>query len=1186
MISAEEFLDILEKKDLLDPELVADLRRRVGQSMAPVSAALLAKRLVDKGHLSRKLAQRLLDRAESEEPEDADVPVKRPPDAKVKNGNLGLAPLEEEEEEEEEELAELEMTEEEDWGLQELDDDKPPVRIAPSTPVQPAAPIPTATPVPTAASVIPAAIPVPPAAPLVDGLEEIEDLGSTLDGLSAAAMGGEPLEGPLVGGRAGRRSRGRRIGRGGKGNNWDSALLLIGGGCLLLLIIVGVILFFVLSGRGADEMLAQAHEYYSQGSYTKAEDSYSQFLEKFPKHPAAGSARVKLSLTKMRLAMASDWPKALAVATTEIPLISGEETFAADARPELASMLPDIADGLANKAHSALDGKIADLAEESLALVEKYVPSSSRPQDRLQDIQTLIVLTRLEIVRGERLESTIDAMVKAAEEGRTKEAYDLRRALLKEYPILLDDASLSEAVRIVSKAEQAAVKTVEKRVDAVTDEPESKAIATIALAQRVARSSVSGVAEQRVFAVAGGAVYGLEASEGKVLWRRDVGFEKNIRGPQSPPTPISDRPGADPLLVSRARREVLRVEASTGKIRWRFPVAEEFDAHPVLFGNRVLIATLSGRLVSLDLESGNSAEYIQLPQPLRVGPSVDESRNTIYQVGEHSSLFVLSGTDRACNNVIYLGHEPGSIVVPPVRVSRYLLVCENDGVRDSVLKVLDLAPPAAENGEAPPIQVVQQVRLKGHVYTTPIVSSPQVLVVTNAGSVSVFRLTGNEGAEPLSLSAEGKTAGEEGTDLVRFASIVSGRLWIADSQLTQYAVRSSESRLRSNWIANEGSVSLQPPIVAGSAVIHVRHRRGMPGVIVSALNMEDKAVLWETTLASPTAGVPVLDVPTRTVIATTAVGGVFQVQPPADGQVAVRDDPTGTVPSAELTSPIEQVVRLANGTIAMIPGGEPLELPVFEPGKTPDAARLRSTALADPLSGQAIAFADGLLAPCRGGQVVLLDPRTGGELAAPFQPVLEAGRKYRWSRPAILGNDQFVIADDSGGLHRVVLKAEPVKQLAGAASVRLDEPVTSPIAALGDRIYAVDRSDSLVCVDLPGLTDKTRQSLGAKCVIGPVTLGDYVLLVTNDGLIHVIDSAGKLRSHSLAHGLPAGEPVVDGAHWLLASSEGTVWRIDPASGEELARLDTGLAMGSGLADYGRRLLAAGHDGTLYVIEKP
>jgi hypothetical protein len=200
MISAEEFIDILEKKDLLDPELVDDLRRRVEQSMAPVSAALLAKRLVDKGHLSRKLAQRLLDRAESEGDEMA--PLEEPAEEVQDVGDLGLAPLEEEEEPIEE-VADLEMTEEEDWGLQELDDE--PAR--PATPVQPAAPVQPAVPVQPA---IPAA-PVPPTpaqpgAPLLEGLEEIEAIGGPLDGLDEAAMG-EPLDDPLADSKPGRRGR-------------------------------------------------------------------------------------------------------------------------------------------------------------------------------------------------------------------------------------------------------------------------------------------------------------------------------------------------------------------------------------------------------------------------------------------------------------------------------------------------------------------------------------------------------------------------------------------------------------------------------------------------------------------------------------------------------------------------------------------------------------------------------------------------------------------------------------------------------------------------------------------------------------------------------------------------------------------------------------------------------------------
>ncbi len=1183
MISAEEFIDILEQKDLLDPSLVRDLRRRVEQSMAPVSAALLAKRLVDKGHLSRKLAQRLLDRAEDEVIE---APLEQEPDERKPDvANLGLAPLEEDEVEE----ADLETTEEEDWGLQELDDEKPwvppapaPPPVAPAAPLKPAVPVRPATPIPPPAAIPPAPV-VLPMASLADGLEEIQEIGGPLDGLEQVDSSAGPLDGTLNGSR---RGRNRKKGdKGEKRNVWDTSLMLIGGGVLLFLILLMIVLIAVLSGRGADTMLAQADEYYSQGSYTQAEDIYSQFVKRFPKHPDVGRARIRLGLAKMRKTVGGEWPHALNVAQAEIPLISGEELFATEARPELASMLPDIAEGLANKAQTSQDGKTADLADEALALVEKYIPSTARPQDRLQDIEALIALTRREIARTEQLATTVAEMVKAAEEGRPQDGYKLRRALLKEYPVLFDAPSLADAVKIVSTAEQAAVQGVDQTVSALTEEPESKAVATIALAQRSIKAPVSGVDEQRVFVVAGGAVYGLAAADGKVLWRRDIGLEENLRASQFPPTPISDRPGADPLLVSRQRQEVLRVDGASGKIRWRFPVGEAFDAHPVVFDGRVYIATLSGRLLSLDLEAGNSARYLQLPQPLRVGPAADSGKNTLYQVGEHSSLFVLSATDGTCSSVAYLGHEPGSIIVAPVRLSHYLLVCENAGVRDSIVKVLDINPPASETDPSP-VRLVQEIRLKGHLYTAPIVHSPQVLFVTDSGAISVFQLTGDESKQPLSLSAEGMTAGEDRAELVRYASMATGQIWIADSQLTQYAVRASESRLNSSWIVNQASVSLQPPIVAGPAVIQVRHRRGMPGVAVSAVSVEKGEPLWETMLAAPAVGPPAADSTTRTLVAATATGGVFQVPPPGDGEIAVRDDPSGMIPAAELTGPIEHVLRFPSGLIAMIPAGNPLDIPVFELGKTAGEVRLRHVGLKDPLSGDAIVFADGLLAPTAGGQIFLLDPRTGVEMAEPFQPVLEPGRKYVWSRPATIGNDQFVVADDSSGIHRAVMKTDPKKQFALAATARLDDPATSPIAVLGSGVYAVDRADTLVRLDLPDLTGKTQKPLGAKCVLGPLTVGESVVLVTGDNRMHVIDSSGKMRSDELPYGTPLGEPVVDGAGWLMASASGVVWRVNPSTGQQLGKQETGLALGSGVALFGNRLLVAGHDGTLCLIEKP
>jgi len=60
MISAEQFLDILEQKDLLPGEFIRILRQRVAESIKPVTAVGVARQLIKMGHLTPALAERLL----------------------------------------------------------------------------------------------------------------------------------------------------------------------------------------------------------------------------------------------------------------------------------------------------------------------------------------------------------------------------------------------------------------------------------------------------------------------------------------------------------------------------------------------------------------------------------------------------------------------------------------------------------------------------------------------------------------------------------------------------------------------------------------------------------------------------------------------------------------------------------------------------------------------------------------------------------------------------------------------------------------------------------------------------------------------------------------------------------------------------------------------------------------------
>jgi len=938
--------------------------------------------------------------------------------------------------------------------------------------------------------------------PGAGGLVRMGPLDGLTDGSSLAAS--ETGAGPLAPmgtrkrglfGLGGRRRRRRRD------NVWDSPLLLIGGGTLLFLVILGAVLYWALNRQTGDETLKVAEDFYRDGSYTKAIAQYTEYLEDFPNHEGASLARVRRGLARLRQSTdyASDWPKALEVANEVLAEIAGEEDFSTEARPELVAMLPKIAQGLADRARADLDATLVAKCEESLVLVNKYVPASSRPVTKLADIEALLALTKREIARGQQLERTIAEMKKAVEEDNTAKAYQWRDDLLRAYPSLVDNEKLTEQVLEVSRAELKGIKVVEEPKKAEAAEAPAMTLAAVVLARRHTESAPPGAEGHVVFALTRWAAYGLNAASGEILWRRPVRFATTGQSPSFPPTAISETAASDAIMVDAERNEVLRVEAATGGARWKFAVGERFDAHPVVADTRLLVATRSGRLFSIDLETGNSSGYIQLPQELRVGPTVDLRRSTMYQVAEHSNLFVLSLADGEPKQVVYLGHAPGSVTVAPVVVNRYLVVAENDGVEHATLRVLSLE--AEEEGQ-PPVRLVQDVRLKGHVDAPPQVSGVRMLVATDQGELYVFEISGTDLENPLAPVADGKASSQESLadedspeGLVRFPLLEGSQVWIADSQLTRYDLQPSQARLQPRAVQNEKSATLQPLLAVGQTVFHVRRKVGLPGVLVSAVGPDQKEPYWETHLAAPLATEPMVDADSGQITAVTSIGAIFHLKTESFERETAHDQPTVALKPAEIRGPVTDVVQLKDRLLVMASGTGAEQLPVFDPQ---ESERFRWLFLPDPLAGHPIAFSGGLLAPCEAGQVFLFEPRSGDKLTEPFQPTLASGATVGWSRAALVGENEILLAEDRTGLYRIGIKDQPKPHLAALAQVDLAEPLASPIAVLGNTAYAVDAAQSLCAFELPKLTPGRLRPLGAECVWGPQRLGDHVLLATED----------------------------------------------------------------------------------------
>lgn len=1152
MISAEEFLVILEDKDILPADAVRKLRLQLVQAKQPIPATAIAKRLIEKGYLTRPLAKRLLAKSPAVKPRAAE-----------EDDDLQLAP------DDNEKLGAVSGGEEEDYKLEVVED-------IPLMPTATAGAVPQEV-KPVAGDAVTDEVLAGQvvAGEVVEDAEAVPDAAGEsnyADATAGASLAPRRRKG-LLGKILPARSRRR------KANVWDSSLLLTGGGALAILVILAFVFIWIFWGASGEAMIEAADSSYKEGSYQIAISQYDEFLKKFPDHQQSGHARVRRGLAMMRNATegTNDYAKSLTIAVEVLGQISSEDAFG-EARDELRSLLPTISEGLAKQAHEKTSAEYVEKTRQSLALVEKYISKSNRPATLLDDVNALLAMTEIRIARDGELAKAAAEMKQTVADGKTARAYEIRRGLLQRYPELLDNEDLRNAVLAVAAAEKAAVKFVAEVKKAQIEPAAADGAPAVSLALRTVTNSVPDAKGNVVFASAAGAAYALDAVDGRVLWRRETGFSPTA---QIPPMQISAQPGSDALVADAKAQSLLRLEAATGKLRWQQTVGEPFDARPVIDERRVLVAARSGRLVVVDLESGDSPGYMQLPQALTTPPAVDAKRSRIYQAAEHSNLYVLAAADGKCEEVVYLGHEPGEIAAAPVIIGQYLVIAQNRGANSVVLRVLSLEP----KDKTPAPFLLHEVELEGRVDTPPVVSGMRMLVTTDQGRVYALRISSSNAAQPLEKIGQLQTS--EAANLVRYSLLEGEQFWVADDHLTKYEIQASLGTLKTRWNACKDSVFLQPPTAAGNSIFCVRRRAGLPGVIVSAISMNEPNTFWETHLAAGPAAPPVVVDGGKKVEIVTALGSAFVIDAEkltAPGQT-ILDQPAAALTAQELQRPVDSVARMADGLLALAGGRGSEQLDVFDPAAEPK--KFRPLVLPDALAARPISFGGGIMVPSRVGQIFVLDPRGGGNLLEPFQPQLGGGSRPEWTSPVDAGEQAALLCDGRRTIYRLAAKQDPKPHLAALDKVELDAGVASSPAVVAQTAFVVDEKDNLRAMALPKLTPGKTSPLGGKCIWGPCGAGERLFAANDEDKLLCFDAEGtQLWQIGLIHGRPVGSPLAVEGGFIFASHDGTVWRVDAADGRETAKLETGRPLAAAPVLLGERLLLCGHDGTLYLVDQP
>lgn len=1171
-MSAKKLIEMLEQNAMLEDSVLKEVRKLVADSKSKVTAESVAKALVDKGHLTKFQATKLVSAvtAQREASKEARAKTKK---GQAAEEDLGFVDDDENDAPASGGADEVVMLEDADGG-----------EVVGLTPVEDAAGGLTPVGAPQAALT---PLPDQGLTPLGDvgGLSPLEDLGGGADLDPFASEQPAPGQ-PAPGGAQPTGPQGKV-----QRNRWDSKLMLGGFFALILMCIVGVVIYFSISTAPAIDLWNMAMDEYRAESYPQAMDRFQDFLDKYPKDDNASEARVRINFCLIRGVIGTP-EKGLERAKELLPPIATEKSFSI-ARPELARMLIQIPQGFIKKAKAteiiAEKEKLADLADEGLKdLVQNstYVPTSIRNSIAREILEATedIAGVRRDVNRDKDLQKAIAEIDGKLETSDTVAAFSAFKTLIKEYPSLERDATLVEAVKRITTLEGGLVKVTDEPIKSLAAEGDGAA-GHVRVVLTTTEGEGSSLAQDQVATMlAGGSVYGLNAGTGKVLWDRVVGYGTRFHPVRLPKQ--KEQTAADVLLVDD--HELVRLDATTGKVIYRLPASAAITS-PAIAGNKIYVPTVDGRILEVDTATGESPRQVSIPQQLSTGPGVASNLPFLFQPGDHSNLYALATDSLTCKDVYYFGHRAGTIAVPPVVLMGHVFVAENAGPDFCWLHVLKIDT----EGERL-LQTAQvPIRLKGNILVPLQAYGSRLLAVTDRSDVRVFNININAEENPVEEAAV-KSAASDDT-MITYPLTDSGTLWLADDRLARYDIQVTSKQIIPRENVSRGDAFIAPLQMHGQILVFARRRNASAGATISAVNIDQpRRAVWETTVGVPASQV-VLDSAKKKIMVITAAAAQFNIDMNSV-RTGLNDQPTMMARSTTaIPLAFTEAIELSKGRIAFFNPGDHNQILLYDSANTTRPIKIQPIDLGGSVvTCTPIAFQDGLLFPLDSGAVRLVDPATGKDVVLPFQPQLAPGEKLKWLRPVVVGNEgrEFVIANNRREIYRVGIKDMPKPFLDEFSSGQLDVDIASDLTAVGDVVYAVvhtsggDVLKPISANDLSVGDDIDLQ--GTRVTWDPHRVGDTVMIVTDNKQLRCFKADQKecWEQPGVAYGTPAGLPLEEDGDYIFSSRGGTVWRISGATGKEVSKTDLNEPLASGPIAFGGRLLLCGSDGSMHVVSMP
>lgn len=1128
-MSPDRLINKLEALGSIDPKIIRKLREQVKSSAKPVKATSILKYLVKKELLSQSDAKAVLRSAAADTPDGNDLMTR--------------------------------VAEPEELLIDEPEDEVEVARVEESLSV------------------------------VVDSILSEEDVG-----LDAAPVGKKPVNTDYFHDTAGSAGSSADDHNGNESsalgqfrkndqkNQWASKWPYIGGVTLVLL--TGIVFFLSIwfAGASAEEQYDAAVTSLKNSTFEDAIVKFDEFIKDNPSHKNADLARTYRVQSVMRSKFAAkNWSETIQSGQELLPPLAEEpENKLTKVRDDLGYMLTK---ALFHESESAVNLKELPAMEKAKGQLDGfwkfidnplYLSGATRKGETVSKFIADIENNRSAVTglinKEKSYSATISKIKTMGEEQQTDEAFRTFIELTREYPDLAARQELRQTMRVISDAEQVLVTPVQEKVEVSADDMTAGAGRSIVMASTSGKP-VNGLRGESLSALVDGAAYGFDASNGNILWRKFVGLQTTFQ-----PKPFDD----ETVIVSDLLRfRVSRVRTDDGAVVWSADIGERY--HPPNFNEqRVVVTTLSGKILLLDGESGEMIGGSQLPQATNAGALLGSRSPVIYQTGSYSNLYAISTSTFDCQDVMYLGHARNSISVPPISWSGYLVIVRNGGDFADLLVI----KPDESGLNLKMAQVIN--RVTDAPISTPIRNYGRGLFLfADNGDMRVLELNPGSETNPVSVRIKKRfeTAGQDA-----YATFQGTKLWAAGRGLRRYKVQRNLGQLKDEEVVEPGDTFLCSPVLLDDKLFHIRRRLGSLMVSASLVDAKSLEPVWRTDFGGEIAGV----IPGGDgVDVVSNQGDVFRVGR-ASLESGVASSPVFASEVIENLS-FDNLLKSDAGDLIAVSGNKNNDLLSLPEGS--QRSRLFKLGLepGDSVSHPPILIDGKLVVASKRGQIARIDADSGVVDGTPFLPPVAPGMTVPWMPLVDIGDNQIIAAHssiitDSGPspsmLYMISLEGRAVKK---TAELALETPIVSPLQYRDGNAFAVTSdgtADNLVTLSVaqqPAV--EAQQKLDDRYVGGPWLVGDLLLLQTDqDELVSYDLRLQRKWAVKLGNVRLAGPPVLLGQNILVTTNNGMLVALSPNDGSRTASSNLQQPLAKPPVVSGGSLWIPGSDGTIHLID--